>query len=707
MRKLSDILQGFCLCLLAIWAIGFTACQDEYSEPTGFLYLNVQEDATLLTKAYDEVVDESLQVAIINADGDTLKVYQDYLREVKGERLILPVGTYTVAVSSNHDGKAHWETPFYAGSEEVIVEQGKIANSTVRCTIANTKVSVKYAESMGQYFSDYQTTVSNSSGKLVYTRDEYRSGFFAPEKLTVQLDLVNRDGNKFALKRVYPDVKPKTHYEFKFQLADPGEDENAGIDMDVSIDKEGITYVEKTIFIKEEDDLFGKGAPALTLGAAFENGELAFKRTDETIYPENATLMIETKNGIQSVELLTESGQFDAKYDLSNWPSQFPTIATNVEEQVLDLRPLLVYLQPDGTKTAHHKFTLSVLDNYNQETTISFTVSVKANVPIALGTPVVWAKFAVLVAESEDMEGAAFYYRAKGIQGYQTIEGDAIVKDPTNARFTTLISNLEPGATYEYKAITSGSETAWSELTTETAPMGDNMGFENWCEVDGLPKPWGSGDTNPFWNCGNTSVNIVVTIKAIMTQKDATNKTEGHYSVSMTSATQSGTKFAAGNIFTGDFSLDGMNGVLSLGRPFVGRPSQLKGQYKYIRGTSTNKGTGSHLDGEDGDLCSIYIALTDEKMKIHTGQGIYFDPSNPAIIAYGELPIEKSRGQAEFAEFTIDFEYRSLERIPKYIIIVASSSRYGDYFEGRENSQMWLDDLQLVYPNSWDDIKTK
>lgn len=705
MRKLSDILQGFCLCLLAIWAIGFTACQDEYSEPTGFLYLNVQEDATLLTKA--AVVDESLQVAIIKADGDTLQVYQDYLREVKGERLILPVGTYTVAVSSNHDGKARWETPFYAGSTDVTVEQGKIANRTVECTIANTKVSVTYTESMGKHFLDYKTTVSNSSGKLVYTRDEYRAGYFAPEKLTVQLDLVNRDGNKFVLKRVYPDVKPKTHYEFKFQLADPGEDDEAGIDMDVSIDKEGITYVEKTIFIKEEDDLFGKGAPTLTLGAAFENGELAFKRTEETTYPEDATLTIETKNGIQSVELLTESMQFDPRYDLSNWPSQFPTIDREADNQELNLQPLLAHLLPDGTKTAHHKFTLSVLDNYNQESTISFTVSVKANVPIALGTPVVWAKFAVLVAESEDMEGAAFWYRKKGIQEYEKIEGDAIVKDPANARFTTLISNLEPNTTYEYKAVTNGSKTEWSELTTEAAPMGDNMGFENWCEENGLPKPWGSGDPDPFWNCGNTSVNVVVTIKAIMTQKDATNKTEGDYSVSMKSATQSGTKFAAGNIFTGDFSLDGMNGVLSLGRPFVGRPSQLKGQYKYIRGTSTDKGTGSHLDGEDGDLCSIYMALTDEKMKIHTGQGIYFDPSNPAIIAYGELPIEKSRGQAEFAEFTIDFEYSSLERIPKYIIIVASSSRYGDYFEGRENSQMWLDDLQLVYPNSWDDIKTK
>ena len=66
-----------CLCFLLFWAIGFTACQDEYNEPTGFLYLNVQEDATLLTKAGEAVVDESLQVAIIKADGDTLKVYQD------------------------------------------------------------------------------------------------------------------------------------------------------------------------------------------------------------------------------------------------------------------------------------------------------------------------------------------------------------------------------------------------------------------------------------------------------------------------------------------------------------------------------------------------------------------------------------------------------------------------------------------------------
>ena len=693
-----------CLCFMVFLVMGFTACQDEYSEPTGFLYLNVQEDATLLTKAYDAVVDESLQVAIIKANGDTLKVYQDYLREVKGERLILPVGTYTVAVSSNHDGKAHWETPFYAGSKDVTVEQGKIANRTVKCTIANTKVSVKYSESMGQFFSDYQTTVSNSSGELIYTRDEYRAGYFAPEKLTVQLDLVNRDGNKFVLKRVYPDVKPKTHYEFKFQLADPGEDDEAGIDMDVSIDKEGITYVEKTIFIKEEDDSSGKPAPDLKLGAAFVNGEYTFTRTEETTYPENATLTVKTVTGIQSVELLTESIQFGPRYDLSNWQSQFPTIDMEADSQKLDLRSLLAYLQPDGTKTAHHKFTLLVLDDYNQESQISFTVSVKANVPIAVGTPVVWAKFAVLVAESEDMEGAAFCYRKKGIQEYETIKGDAIVKDLANARFTTLISNLEPNTTYEYMAVTNGSQTDWSELTTQTAPMGENMGFENWCDENSLPKPWESGDANPFWNCGNTNF---YGIKAIMTQQDGTNKMEGSYSVSMTSATQAGAKFAAGNIFTGDFSLDNMDGVLSLGRPFVGRPSQLKGWYKYIRGTSTDKGKGSHLDGEDGDLCSIYIALTDEKMTIHTGKGIYFDPSNEAVIAYGELPIEKSRGQAEFAEFSIDFEYRSLERIPKYIIIVASSSRYGDYFEGRENSQMWLDGLQLVYPNSWDDIKTK
>ena len=50
--------------------------------------------------------------------------------------------------------------------------------------------------------------------------------------------------------------------------------------------------------------------------------------------------------------------------------------------------------------------------------------------------------------------------------------------------------------------------------------------------------------------------------------------------------------------------------------------------------------------------------------------------------------------------FTIPLEYHATDRIPERIILVASASRYGDYFEGSTGSTMWLDDLELIYEES-------
>ena len=63
------------------------------------------------------------------------------------------------------------------------VQAGEITSAQVVCQITNTKVMVEYAPILSQYFSNYETTVSNTSGSLLYTRDEYRAGYFAPEKL--------------------------------------------------------------------------------------------------------------------------------------------------------------------------------------------------------------------------------------------------------------------------------------------------------------------------------------------------------------------------------------------------------------------------------------------------------------------------------------------------------------------------------------------
>ena len=62
-----------CLCSLILWGV---SCNEESAGiPTGSLFLGIEEDATLLTKAESAVTNESLRVDIIAAEGDTIKSY--------------------------------------------------------------------------------------------------------------------------------------------------------------------------------------------------------------------------------------------------------------------------------------------------------------------------------------------------------------------------------------------------------------------------------------------------------------------------------------------------------------------------------------------------------------------------------------------------------------------------------------------------------
>ena len=44
-------------------------------------------------------------------------------------------------------------------------------------------------------------------------------------------------------------------------------------------------------------------------------------------------------------------------------------------------------------------------------------------------------------------------------------------------------------------------------------------------------------------------------------------------------------------------------------------------------------------------------------------------------------------GNVVWKQFTIDLKYRDLTRKPKYIIVVASASKYGDFFTGQRRSR--------------------
>lgn len=168
-------------------------------------------------------------------------------------------------------------------------------------------------------------------------------------------------------------------------------------------------------------------------------------------------------------------------------------------------------------------------------------------------------------------------------------------------------------------------------------------------------------------------------------------------------------KFAAGNLFTGEFcGLKGTKGAdLAWGVPFTGRPKSLTGWYCY-QPVNINYADEAH-SGLKGklDIGQIQIILadwdrnpnsaTDDEGRFHVinSDEQFVDVENdPAIIGYANF--EFSEWMDSYRQFELEIEYRS-ERNPTVVAIVAASSRYGDYFTGGEGTVLYLDEFAMKY----------
>jgi hypothetical protein len=128
-------------------------------------------------------------------------------------------------------------------------------------------------------------------------------------------------------------------------------------------------------------------------------------------------------------------------------------------------------------------------------------------------------------------------------------------------------------------------------------------------------------------------------------------------------------------------------------------PTKLKGYYKYKTGAiNYTDDTMKDMLGQPDNM-SIYIALGDwsEPVEIRTNpkNRKVFDVNDPHIIAY--KAIETSVEQLEYIPFELELDYRSTSRVPNYIIVIASSSRWGDYFTGSTESVLCIDEFSLEW----------
>lgn len=288
-------------------------------------------------------------------------------------------------------------------------------------------------------------------------------------------------------------------------------------------------------------------------------------------------------------------------------------------------------------------------------------------------------------------------YRLQGDEEWIDVPQTDITSD--GGSFTARVAHASPQTTYEVRAISGTDKGKALTVTTGSIAQLPNGDFDQWWLDGKIWCPWAE-DGTPFWGTGNKGATTLGPSNTVPT--DDTPSGTGWAAKLETKFVGIGVigKLAAGNIFAGSYvRTDGTNGVLSFGRPFTERPTALKGYYKYSGVPISNSDT-DHKDliGRP-DTAIVWVALIDssEPFEIRTNpkNRQLFDENAPEVIAYGKL--QQSEPVSDYIPFRFELQYKSTSRVPRYILITASASKYGDFFTGGSGSVLCVDDFVLDY----------
>ena len=308
-----------------------------------------------------------------------------------------------------------------------------------------------------------------------------------------------------------------------------------------------------------------------------------------------------------------------------------------------------------------------------------------------------WTCVAWVHGQAEAGRDNGIEYRLATQTEWTRLPASSITQD--GGSFTGRIDHLSPNTGYvarTYSDTDLGDEVTF---TTGSAVQPPNADFDQWWLDGKVWCPWAENG-QPYWGTGNKGATTLGNSNSVPT--DDTPSGSGWAAMLETRFVGIGIvgKLAAGNLFAGTYvRTDGTNGILSFGRPFAERPTKLQGMFKYKSVTIDKSSNEMNWLIGRPDTCIVWVALIDspEPFEIRTNPANrqLFDPEGDEVIAYGSM----QHGQTidQWTPFEFELKYKSTSRVPKYILITCSASKYGDYFTGGNGSVLYLDDFELIY----------
>lgn len=374
----------------------------------------------------------------------------------------------------------------------------------------------------------------------------------------------------------------------------------------------------------------------------------------------------------------------------------------DIQVKSIKLAGPLATMQPD-LAGQHVDFSEPVKVNVNEfgrstEWTISVDVT---DVSVEIDRVDAWTNVAWLYANAEAGKQNGFEFRRATADEWTVVPSDWITV--AGGSFTACLRHLEAETEYVARAVSDNDHSAEVSFTTGKIVQLPNSDFTQWWKDGKVWNPWGENQT-AFWGTGNRGAATLGESNTTPMQ-DASSPTGFSGAQLETRFVGVGVfgKIAAGNLFAGDYvRTDGTNGVLSFGREFVQRPTAIKARIKYITAPITHASASNpnfnYMKGEP-DTCIVWCALADwsEPFEIRTkpSDRQLFNSGDPGVIAYGDVQSGASIESFTYVIFKLD--YKATDRIPRYILLAASASKYGDYFTGGNGATLYVESVELLY----------
>ena len=714
---------------IGIWLIlcgTLTACHDEneLSDGGARVYLNasVSSDIKLASRAGIDELKENILIWISKKDKGLVKKFEG-LSSLPANGLWLTTGEYVAEGWAGDSVPASFTDRYFTGYAPFTVSKGQSTGVNLNCKIANVVASVNYSEEIDEAISSYSLTVGHEGGELTFEGRDTRKGYFMMSSRSRDLQWTLNgtlpSGETFTRSGTIESPKRATEYTINVNYSG-SETTVGGGHFSIEIDETAIEVNHEVVirlapFIMGDNfditkpfyaELGKVGDHAFFVNAS---AQLSSVIIDSRFFMEQCGLdgndvdfihmSDEVRRALESHGIETVH-TYDPDLDVASLRVKFSAAFNNaLPEGRYDFRIIATDVKPTSNRT---------------EATFSLVVS---NAPVKVEDPSpagIWTSQATLSGGiiSAGASEYGFLYRAAASRA----DGDwqKAVGEVSGNTVTATITGLTPGSRYEYKVYADDFISAdIKSFTTDSEQQLPNAGFEEW-NTSSKTYLICTDASSMFWDSGNHGSSKM---GKNVTQPDETVKHTGQRSIKMESQFVGiGTigAFAAGNMFVGEFlgTENTTKGILGWGRPWTTRPKALKGYIKYSPQAITHVDSDNLPDVHSGDMDSgiLYIALVDDSHKSYQSYKSYpwivrtADPANwlfskdkPNVIAYGERIFTEATAGDGMIEFEIPIEYYKTDIKPSNIIVVASASRYGDYYTGGQSSTMWLDDLQLVY----------